>query len=919
MKVIEKISQCYGCGACKNICPFQAIEMEEDENGFLRVQVDKEKCKDCSKCLQVCPRLKHEFNNNTTPECIAAWAKDEIRSQSASGGVFHAIAQMILDNGGWISGAVWDSDFRVKHILTNTQEGLKDIINSKYTQSNIKNVYREILKKLQEEETVLFCGCPCQVAGLYAFLGHDYDKLYTIDLICHGVPSQKVLKKYLKDCQDYDNVDRVDFRDKTVFGWSTEMNIYFKNDAETFRQRARENPFYNAFLWNMCLNPTCESCQFSRIPRQGDISLGDFWNIEKYDTKLNDGKGTSLVLLNNEKGKCLFDSCDYINKKEVVPLEFINQTCNSTVFKPFKHHYGRDRFFREFMRYDFSKAVKDCASFHYDVGLVTTWFARNYGAIFTAYALYKKLEELGYSVLMINKPSELWGRDYLSPNRNKMSVEFGRRHYNISKEYSISEEPRLDILNNNCSNFLLGSDQLWNPKVYAYLFYFFLDFVDWKHKKLSYATSIGADHFEGTEEDRAQIKYLLSRFDRISVREDEAVKICKDEFNVEATQVLEPVFLLDQDVYEQLAFTVKKDKTEDFIFVYILDGNLEKKKFVQQIADMYELPVLCAYDIEMPESSKRYMQFADANIKSPEEWLWYIKNSRLVITDSYHGTCFSIIFQKQFIGIANELRGAGRFRELFTRLQLKDVLFFKDDLENLDRINLNIQSIDYGKVVPIIEQERKCSVKWLIESIEFRDHLKICPEEYIYERINQSQKKAEKYSQNLNNEIKSLRCEMNDLESKINNMEKETLPCRDLLDDRHMFTDISQLGLRTGCAIQEIVDKLPNNSYFQQVQGAMGEPICDTPVPYGVLTIKKTTDYFVDVQFSQMTFANRVPQFWIAHVVNKKLVGWERLISENEFKKDIQNINEQCELYKNRIEELEKDIRLLIDSKCTIT
>ena len=288
------------------------------------------------------------------------------------------------------------------------------------------------------------------------------------------------------------------------------------NNGEEVHTRASKDSFYQAFLSNLSLNPNCENCQFSRLPRQGDISIGDFWNIEKFDKTFNDGKGTSLVLINNEHGKNLYDNCTTIEVSRNVPMSFVRETCNKTIFAPFKHHFGSKRFLNDFNRMDFSKAVYQSKNFTYDIGLVTTWFARNFGAIFTAYALYKYLENAGYSVLMIRKQKELWTDGYNAPERNPIALNFGARKYQISKEYSLDAAPNIEFLNKSCDTFLIGSDQLWNPKVYAYKYYFFLDFVDAEKRKISYATSVGAPHFEGTDEDKHYCAYYLDRFDSIS-------------------------------------------------------------------------------------------------------------------------------------------------------------------------------------------------------------------------------------------------------------------------------------------------------------------------------------------------------------------------------------------------------------------
>lgn len=865
MNVSHKVTQCYGCGACKNICPFDAIEIKEDDSGFLYAYVNEEKCKECGKCLKVCPALENSFENTESPQCYAAWAKDEVRSKCASGGIFTAVALQIIERGGWVAGAVWAEDYHVEFKLTNTLEGLQEISNSKYVQGNIGTIYSEIKEKLDKDNEVLFCGCPCQVAGLKSFLGKEYKKLYTMDLICHGVPSQKILKKYLEDTYNYENIQKVDFRDKSYFGWASEMNVYLK-DGNVVRKKAGEDKFYQAFLKNLSLNPTCEKCQFSRMPRQGDMTLGDFWQIEKYDVKLNDRKGTSLVLINNEKGQSLFDECSNIAMKQDVPFMFIGETCNSVVFRPFKHHFGSERFLKEFSKKNFAKSVDECLNFHYDIGLITTWFARNFGAIFTAYALYTKLQDMGYSVLMLHKPIELWGNAYLSQGRSTIAIDFGRRYYNVSKQYSVYDgEQSIANLNNHCDIFMTGSDQLWNPKIYAKLFYFFMNFVDDKHKKIAYATSIGANKFEGTMDEKYQIEYLLSRFDKISVREHEAVNVCKNDLGVDARQVIDPVFLLDASHYEHMTELAaeKKEQPEEFIFAYILDGNIAKRKYINKISEKYNLPVVCAYDIEHPEMSKRFLQLPEATITKPEDWLWYIKNSKLVVTDSYHGACFSIIFNKEFICFGNKLRGINRFLELFSKLKIRNRLIIGIEEQEEVVIPQIKKEIDYGKVRILLEREKKKGLLWLEEALKERKHNKMAHEDYLFDN---AERKINKLSDNFNRKLHMT-----------------------------MYSNISQLGLGLGCSVEEIIERMENNSYFQQVQGRKGEPIIDTPAPFGVLTIKKTSDYFIEVTFSEMTGKTKKPVLWLANVTEKKVKDWSKFVEQSEIQALSQGINENHE------------------------
>lgn len=864
MNVSEKVREnfCYGCGACKSICPVKAINIIEDRYGFLKANVDRKICIDCGKCLETCPRINNVFENSDNPECYASWAKDEIRCTSASGGIFSAIASEFLKRENhYVAGAVWKENYYVSHIVTNNKDDLTRIQNSKYVQSNTENVYEDVKALIENGNKVLYSGTPCQIAGLYAFLGGKNDNLFTIDLICHGVPSTKVLQKYLKDSYNGKEIKRLDFRDKSVFGWSTEMNIYMADDEEV-HTRAGKDSFYQAFLSNLSLSPNCENCQFSRLPRQGDISIGDFWNIEKFDKSLNDRKGTSLVLVNNVRGRELYDSCTTIEVSRKVPMSFVRETCNKTIFAPFKHHLGSRRFLNDFNRMDFSKAVYQSKNFKYDIGLVTTWFARNFGAIFTAYALYKYLENAGYSVLMIRKPKELWAEGYNAQGRNPIALNFGNRKYQISKEYSLDASPNIDILNRSCDTFLVGSDQLWNPKVYAYKYYFFLDFVDAEKRKISYATSVGARHFEGTDVDKHYCSYYLNRFDSISNREDEAVQMCGEEFGIYSTRVIDPVFILKKEEYNTMAEESQVDVSEKYIFAYILDGNIEKKKIIDSVSNKLGYKIICAYDIEHPEFSRNVMGYEDACIKTPEDWLKYIKYAQFVVTDSYHGGCFSTIFEKQFACFINPLRGENRFKELFGRLGLFHHLL--DIKSSDDDIDMIINSpIDYKSVNYIIQCEKELSEKWLKNAL-MKQIRPMGTEEFVLKKIDK--KYAPYKTASLN-----------------------------------VYSGIQQLKLVKGVKVQEIIDKLPENSYIQQVQGNF-DPIADTPVPFGVLSIKKTSNYFVEVQFVQMTYKSKRPQIYIGNVIECTLIGWEKFIGEAEVNSMIENLQVQIDSLKRDIQ-----------------
>ena len=321
IKIKEK-NNCCGCYSCYNICPKKAIEMVEDEKGFKYPKVDKEKCIDCGLCEKVCPIIANLKVENK-PKAYACINVDEnIRMQSSSGGVFTAIASYIIDKGGVVFGASWNEDFsRVEHTYTDKKEELYKFRGAKYLQSDIDNSYIKVKQFLEEGRYVLFSGTPCQIEGLKLFLNKEYDKLYLQDIICHGVPSPKSWKKY-KEYIENNNaesvVNNMYFRDKTAEGWNKyHVKMQFENGKDYDVEHGKDI-YMKAFLSNISLRDSCTSCKFKKENRVSDITLADFWGINNIKPEMNDEKGTSLVIVNSEKGKLLFEQISNTIKSEEV-------------------------------------------------------------------------------------------------------------------------------------------------------------------------------------------------------------------------------------------------------------------------------------------------------------------------------------------------------------------------------------------------------------------------------------------------------------------------------------------------------------------------------------------------------------------------------------------------------------------------
>lgn len=313
INIIDK-HKCCGCTACVSVCPKDYISMSEDKEGFLYPIVDSTKCIDCGLCEKVCPVL-HPLKNEAEPLVFAAINNDEsIRMQSSSGGIFTLLAEYVIDRGGVVFGACFDRDWNVVHDYTETKEGLAKFRGSKYVQSNLGYSFSQVKTFLDAEREVLFSGTPCQVAGLKNYLRKSYSNLLTVDLVCHGVPSPDVWRKYLQEtiCRVYgirdkknfvnpeDYISDISFRAKDK-GWKKyNIKIIFRN-GKVEMMPFYENHYMNVFLSDLSLRPSCYACPVKLHNIQSDITLADFWGVNKINPSIDDDKGCGLLFLNNKE------------------------------------------------------------------------------------------------------------------------------------------------------------------------------------------------------------------------------------------------------------------------------------------------------------------------------------------------------------------------------------------------------------------------------------------------------------------------------------------------------------------------------------------------------------------------------------------------------------------------------------------
>ena len=362
MNEIVSEKKCCGCHACFNACPKNAITMQEDNKGFKFPIIDQSKCINCGLCKTICPILNNKEDETKKIEAYACYNKNEVeRINSSSGGIFILLAKEILKRKGVVFGAAFDENFNVKHAFVKNEKDLKRFMGSKYTQSTIGDTYKIAKEFLDNDNYVLFTGTPCQIEGLKSYLRKEYEKLYTQDIICHGVPSPKVWNKYLdyqKNKYALKKIKDISFRNKDN-GWARfGTKICFDN--EEYNKTHNKDLFMRAFLNNICLRDSCYNCSFKKKYRISDITLADFWGIDNIHPELNDDKGISLFIVSSSKGKELFE----IIKKQLVYQEVdieIAIKYNSSMTKSVSHHKNEKEFWENIDTMSFDRIVNKCA------------------------------------------------------------------------------------------------------------------------------------------------------------------------------------------------------------------------------------------------------------------------------------------------------------------------------------------------------------------------------------------------------------------------------------------------------------------------------------------------------------------------------------------------------------------------------
>lgn len=399
ISVYDIKTNCCGCEACRQICPKHCITMQSDEKGFIYPKINQDLCIDCKLCQSVCP-LHSTIGTNPNDTCFVYINDDaEFRLRSASSGAFEALCKSFADTNQdiVIFGCEIDDSLNVKHSASVNYVGFERLKKSKYVQSKLNDCYSQVRQYLKEGKFVVFSGVPCQIYGLRKFLRKDYENLLLIDLICHGVPSQKVFDSYIKTMQyTYGKkVKEYSFRHKEIYmgRWiSLSIKAIFTDGSEVCLN-CSEDLYMNGFLQGLFNRDCCYDCKFASTDRCSDLTIGDFWGIADYNPNFDDGKtnGTSLIIASTEKGRRVIHNLTDCTLEEV-PIS-IAVPHNGQLSAPQKLNEKREIFFSKLHgNLGFIRAMSACFPDEYSIK--DLFLKRLY-----RHPLYKKLSSLKQSIL----------------------------------------------------------------------------------------------------------------------------------------------------------------------------------------------------------------------------------------------------------------------------------------------------------------------------------------------------------------------------------------------------------------------------------------------------------------------------------------------------------------------------------------
>lgn len=775
MPNLPTIEHCFGCSACVDACAKKAIQLVEDANGFYVPHVQKDLCVECGQCEQKCPSLQQNDvprNSLDEQQLYAAWSTDEdIIQHSASGGVFAQVATEFLDGKPEriVYGATLLDDSTVKHIAVEKSKDIYLLQNAKYQQSNATGIYQHVKKSLQAGKEVLFSGTPCQIAALYTFLGQKRDNnLYTMEVICHGVPTNYLAQVALQ----LNHAQKiVAYRTKSQ-GWAKgNRTKYMGTNGEIVEMpRYRLDFHFRAYLSFHWLRTSCSTCPFAQIERVADITMGDFWGGNK--RKYHNFMGLSVITINNEKGRKLIEQTKRLQLKRTTYLEALGH--NQNLYMPTtqaskgankiaaikqmslpcqkiilqqgfsnKWLFGMgqvietiynkvaQRSLRKTMKNKINTIVSQVKQKQPKVGILTTYFAANFGAMLQPYALKRVLELQGYDVEFIRYKQQavyeshkafsiqrIFAKGIAAAIGNLLALPFAmvqdKKMQAFKRMYLQTPDDFVDTIPQDKDYYLFGSDQIWNPiNTNGFDDIYFGAFPTKEDaKKIAYAAS--GECIEETEENAKYLTDKLQNFDAIGVREESLKhKLQRLTHRKDMQVVVDPTLLADKTILDELP---EKNvmKSEKYVFFYQLRQSVAFLPKIHAFARQKGCKLLVISSTPKKDCLTYAMKHRDVTYlpaAGMEEFLGAIRHADYVFTPSFHGNVFAIVYNRPLFSLVLKDGLNNRAHDLLVTLGMENRLV------TLDGDWDNIMPTSYKEVNEKVEKIRQDSLKFLTDNM----------------------------------------------------------------------------------------------------------------------------------------------------------------------------------------------------------
>jgi coenzyme F420-reducing hydrogenase beta subunit len=776
MPNLPHIDQCFGCAACIDACNRDAIQLKENANGFYIPVVNSTLCTDCRICEQKCPSLqlshitKNKFDNQ---KVYAAWSTNEdIIKNSASGGVFAQVAFEFLQQPHRIVyGATLLKDSTVKHIFIENSKDIALLQNSKYQQSDTTGIYQHVKQALKAGKEVLFSGTPCQIAALYTFLGENRvnKNLYTMEVICHGVPSNYLAQVALK----INNAQQIiSYRTKSQ-GWERgNRTLYLGRDGVKFEtSRYRKDFHFRAYLSFLWLRKSCKTCPFARIERTADITIGDFWGRNKH--KYSNFMGVSVITINNRKGQQLIEQTHGLHIKSTTWEEVLPH--NQNLYMPSKQaSKGADKIanikkksllvqklilqqgftnkwlfgigqiietlynkvtqrnLHKEMKKQIQQISSQANSKRPKVGILTTYFAANFGAMLQPYALKRVLELQGYDVEFIRykQPAVYTSHKALSLKRifsNGLNSTIGKlfalpfailqdnKLQGFKRQFLQTSDDFTPVIPQDKDFYIFGSDQIWNPKnTNGFDDIYFGSFsTKPTAKKIVYAAS--GECIEESDTNKEYFIKQLDNFHAIAVRElslKQKLERMTNRNNIQV--VVDPTLLAEKAILDELPSKCNM-KHSKYVFFYLMRNAAIFLPKVHDFARRHDCKLLIVSSTPKGECLTYALKHKDVTYlpaAGMEDFLGGIRNAQYVFTSSFHGNVFALIYRKPLFSLRLKDGLDTRAHDLLSSLGIEQRIISITD--NWD----NIPPIPFDKVHAKIADLRQDSINFLINNLK---------------------------------------------------------------------------------------------------------------------------------------------------------------------------------------------------------